>query len=432
MEGDRFVDREGRHVILRGVNVSGASKVPPFKVIRGAKDLFPLRRWGFNSIRLLFNWEAFEPQKDRYDLSYLRYYVSVIRWAALYDLYVIVDIHQDAYSRFTANGCGEGFPKWTLPRDLVAAEPKNDESCKTWFLSAVADKEMHKAWTEFYRNTGGVRDEYLQMIRKLSRAVAGERNVVGIDLMNEPWGEEETELHALYEDAAKEVRRELPGAILFLSPVALTSLALKVSTLPPINDANIVHAAHYYDPGLLTNSWTKEALQQSAQTWKDILAVWQTPLFLGEFGANPSLPKAGAYVDNIYKLLDDELYSGALWVYSPTWNPETKDGWNHEDLSISDDKGELRGVYRPRPFVEKTSGTLLEMKWNPFLKSLSFRYKPKGLGSFDLVIPSNLRWKGFAVSTRGYQCQEQRPNRLRCSAPSVRAGRETKVTIHFL
>ncbi|MBC7530746.1 MAG: cellulase family glycosylhydrolase [Oligoflexus sp.] len=432
VEGSRFIDRAGRQVILRGVNVSGASKLPPFQVIRAAKDLWPLRGWGFNTIRLLFNWEAFEPEKDRYDLGYLRYYLKVIRWAAFYDLYVIVDIHQDAFSRYTAKGCGEGFPKWTLPPDLIAAEPKNDEVCKAWFVSAIADKDMHAAWSAFYLNTGGVRDQYLALVRKLSHAIAHERNVIGIDLMNEPWGEEETELHALYEDAAKEVRQELSDTILFLSPVALTSLGLKVSTLPRIDDPNIVHAAHFYDPGLLTNSWSKGALEQTALTWKTILGEWQTPLFVGEFGASPSLPRAADYLDNIYDLLDQELYSGALWVYTPTWNPETKDGWNQEDLSISDDKGQLRGAYRPRPFVERTPGILVDMRWNRLLQNLSFSYQPRGFGGFfDLVIPRNFKLSGFGISDRNLACKKLDRDRLRCSTQRQHSDRLIKVSVWF-
>ncbi len=432
VQGTRFIDKYGRQVLLRGVNVSGAAKVPPFQVIRGPEDFAPLRAWGFNAIRLLFNWEAFESVRDQYDNDYLQYYLRVIRWAALHKLYVIVDIHQDAYSRYSVAGCGEGFPAWALPPEQVAMEPKNDESCASWFLSAITDLDMHAAWHHFYKNTWGVRDKYLRMLRKLSKAVADEPNVVGIDLMNEPWGEEETELFELYKDAAEVVRREMPNTILFLSPVALTSLVLKTSTLPKIKGRNIVHSTHFYDPEILAGSWSQWALDQAIGSWKSIEAQWKSPIFIGEFGARPDLSDASGYLDNIYNHLDQGLYSGAIWVYSPSWNSTTKDGWNVEDLSINDERGQLRGAYRPRPFVEKTPGELLRMAWDREQLKLTFAYKPKGFWPFsDIVVPANLRWIGLGVQNRSRSCLSLTANRIRCTGDLDRSAGVIKVVLQF-
>lgn len=34
-------------------------------------------------------------------------------------VHVIVDMHQDGHSRWMNAGCGEGFPKWTIPPALL-------------------------------------------------------------------------------------------------------------------------------------------------------------------------------------------------------------------------------------------------------------------------------------------------------------------------
>ena len=63
---------------------------------------------GFNSVRLITNWESIQPYKpnsdiclgsDRYtdecyDLDYLAYYEALIAKAKAHGIYVLVDMHQ--------------------------------------------------------------------------------------------------------------------------------------------------------------------------------------------------------------------------------------------------------------------------------------------------------------------------------------------------
>src|SRR5215471_18092902 len=124
-QGGRFVDTQGRVVLLRGINVAGNSKVPDFRPVKQASFFDPLSQLGMNAIRLLFNWEAYEMQLGVYDDSYLAYYATAADWAWQHGLYVMVDFHQDAFSRFALAGCGEGFPAWALPPGLTPAVPDN-------------------------------------------------------------------------------------------------------------------------------------------------------------------------------------------------------------------------------------------------------------------------------------------------------------------
>src|SRR5262247_3362387 len=70
----RFVDAQGRVVLLRGMNVAGNSKVPDFRPVADPTFFDPLRQFGMNAIRFLFTWEAYEPQMGAYDDTYLDYY----------------------------------------------------------------------------------------------------------------------------------------------------------------------------------------------------------------------------------------------------------------------------------------------------------------------------------------------------------------------
>ncbi len=131
----RFIDAEGRDVLLRGVNLGGDCKTPypnggthiptdfadhrtisfigrPFPLADADAHLSRLRRWGFNCLRLVTTWEAIEHAgSGLYDEAYLDYYAEIARLAGDYDFYVFVDFHQDAWSRMSG---GDGAPGWTF------------------------------------------------------------------------------------------------------------------------------------------------------------------------------------------------------------------------------------------------------------------------------------------------------------------------------
>ncbi|MCA9770836.1 MAG: cellulase family glycosylhydrolase, partial [Myxococcales bacterium] len=211
VDGRWFKDAAGRVVILRGVNVAGNSKVPPFTPIDSAELLDPLADWGMNAIRLLFTWEAFEPAPGVYDEGYLDYYAQAVDWAWERGLRTIVDIHQDSFSRFTNQGCGEGFPRWAVASDVPTVEPDNSpENCADWGTQMIFDFPMHFAWNRFYSDAEGARTRYLAMIARIAERLGSRPGVAGIDLINEPWGLEDTEILALYEDAEPIVRADAP------------------------------------------------------------------------------------------------------------------------------------------------------------------------------------------------------------------------------
>ncbi len=136
IQGDRFVDEQGRSLLLRGVNLGGSSKVPthpdgdtrfqaslqnprdvsfvgrPFPLEEADEHFSRLRKWGFTFLRFLTTWEAVEHAgPGLYDQSYLDYLYAVVKKAGEYDISLFIDPHQDVWSRF--NG-GDGAPAWTF------------------------------------------------------------------------------------------------------------------------------------------------------------------------------------------------------------------------------------------------------------------------------------------------------------------------------
>jgi hypothetical protein len=138
IKGPWFIDKDGRVVFLRGVNLGGSTKIPtkpdgstyrtegffehrnvsfvnrPFPLEQADEHYRRLRSWGFNCLRFLITWEAVEHSGPGiYDEEYLDYLYKVVKKAGEHGFYVFIDPHQDVWSRFSG---GDGAPGWTLEK----------------------------------------------------------------------------------------------------------------------------------------------------------------------------------------------------------------------------------------------------------------------------------------------------------------------------
>jgi endoglycosylceramidase len=217
------------------------------------------------------------------------------------------------------------------------------------------DQQNKTIWNSFHQNREGVRDAFLDMVEVVSHRLSVRPNVVGYDILNEPWGSDE-EIRSLVEDAASVIRERHPEAILFVPAHALVS-GLTDNTMDKPNFSNFAYAPHYYDPYvMLLEEYQGTDVSRRLDTHRQKAEEWGTPMFLGEFGATPHTTDVTAYIDAIYDWLDARFISSAHWNYEPNWDPVDKDGWNTEDFSIVDDTGALRANFVPRPYPAKTAG----------------------------------------------------------------------------
>jgi hypothetical protein len=135
IDNTHFVDEHGRTMLLRGVNLGGTSKIPftprvelsdprfyddrnvsfvgrPFPLDEADEHFTRLREWGLTFLRFVVPWEAIEHAAPReYDTEFLDYVSAVIKKAGEYGFQILIDPHQDVWSRFTG---GSGAPAWTL------------------------------------------------------------------------------------------------------------------------------------------------------------------------------------------------------------------------------------------------------------------------------------------------------------------------------
>ncbi|KAL3463022.1 glycoside hydrolase superfamily [Aspergillus heterothallicus] len=136
IDGTKFKDSHNREITLRGINVAGEAKYPrdpdvpsnvadgffdadnvsfvgrPFSLDDAHTHFSRLRKWGYNTIRYIFTWEAIEHEgPGKYDDEWISFTIEVLRIAKQYEFYVFMDPHQDVWSRLSG---GSGAPAWTL------------------------------------------------------------------------------------------------------------------------------------------------------------------------------------------------------------------------------------------------------------------------------------------------------------------------------
>lgn len=231
-----IADPEGRRVILRGVVTGGlvdywsgvdpaSLRPPPFHSIDASQyeggrcplnsatvwqpplcqnDLGEMAGLGFNVLRLALSWSLLEPEPGHYDRRYLDRIAQVVGWAGEKGIYVILDMHENAYSRYfqrpvppplpggspVSLNNHTGAPPWAVVTGNLPSE--------VYFGQREFNPAVGAAFTSFWLNVPisasageapgrGLQDHYIGALSALARRFAGNSAVVGYGVFNEPW-----------------------------------------------------------------------------------------------------------------------------------------------------------------------------------------------------------------------------------------------------
>lgn len=183
VEGQRFVDAEGRQVLLSGINFISKNPNEKYMPPQGRKTFEKFRNWGFNCIRLGIIWDGLEPEPGKYNEDYLKEIDQRIEWAADNNLYVFLDMHQDLYGAEFSDGA----PEWaTLDEDQPHVKGA------VWSDSYLISPAVQTAFDNFWENAPasdgvGIQDHYANLWKHIAKRYANNTTVIGYDVMNEPF-----------------------------------------------------------------------------------------------------------------------------------------------------------------------------------------------------------------------------------------------------
>jgi hypothetical protein len=164
-------------------------------------DFAQMRALGYNLVRLVLNWSQLEPNAGVYNTTYLDRIGQVVGWAEQQGIYVILDMHQDQYSRYIlpgtknlpsgcpSSGGSDGAPAWAVFTDGKPA-------CADFGVDAL-NPAVAAAFYNFWQNHPvptparqspgtGLQDHYIGALAALARRFQKNSTVLGYELMNEP------------------------------------------------------------------------------------------------------------------------------------------------------------------------------------------------------------------------------------------------------
>jgi len=207
------------------------------------KDIEKIASWGFNSIRLPFNYRLLTP--ENHPGVYLEQGFEIIdtllSWCKKYELYLILDMH-----------CAPGGQS----KDNIAD----------------ADGIEARLWTEESN-----KERTIDIWKKLAERYKDKVWIGGYDLINEPvlpQGIPNTDLRRLYMDIISAIRDIDENHIVFIEG---NWYATDFTDLSPPFDGNMVYSFHKY--------WN-ENTQNSIQSYLKLRNMYNIPLWLGESGEN--------------------------------------------------------------------------------------------------------------------------------------------------
>ena len=342
-------------------------------------DLAQMAALGFNSLRLPLSWSLLEPERGHFSQTYLDRVAQVVDWARALGIYVIIDMHQNAYSKFVGAGEGvdlsanSGAPAWAtitdgMPSKLLLANQRE------------ANPAVIESFNNFWYNRDGIQDEYIAAIAFLAARFKDDSTVAGYSMFNEPqpgWnlppGFEDLLLFPFYRrviDAVTGIHDGLPCPtgiympafcgyrdlgihdlrhLFFMEPGLLrqitdfpTHLGLPVSSYP-----NLVFDIHAYTHGftleaLLTKSNPSTATypwggyDQTYRLGEREARAMGAALFVSEFGNDPKYDSL--ILPNELRQQEKHVVGFAFWA----WKENGSNTWGVYDASATESSGCIR------------------------------------------------------------------------------------------
>lgn len=390
-----ITDNSGRIVIYRGVNVSNVSKHsgPPSGYWErgraqhpwhGRDDFKKLEDWGFNFVRYLIFWEAIEPSRGNYDDDYLTGAVNRAKYLGRHGVDVVLDMHQDLYGqRFHGNG----FPDWTVRDD--GKKFKLREPWSANYLEPAVMRSFKNFW-----QSDDLKSAYLKVLEHVIDAAEDIPNIIGIDVMNEPWPRfppmpfERKRLTAFYEKIEELFLRKGTRLKMFYEPWMSTSSGVPTNLrFQPRIPA--VFFPHFYDAfcedGRPYKKWNKALMRRAIEIKLREAQKFGVPMAIGEFSLPPSCEGHLKALSDFVSLSDEYAFGWSYYSYETTLQ--------HSRGLVLPDGSETPILKRiTRPYAQRIAGRNPKMKYKDGIFSLKYEKHPNVSGKTEIFAPAGAHY----------------------------------------
>jgi endoglycosylceramidase len=346
-DGRALRDSEGRIKLYRGVNVhiagifdvtfaDGRAPREPLPAF-DASDPIDMRARGFNLVRLPINWSAIEPARGQYDEAYLDRVAQVVAWCRDAGVDVLVDLHQDGWSKEL---CEDGAPLWAIvpPPATLTGGPVPGPDCH-------ATGPALTAFDSFWADTDGLGEAYLAMLAHVAGRFRDDPAVIGYEIMNEPIGVDDT-VQTFQKRAAETLRDNDTKKLVVFEPSATRNFT-NGAPIPdaPFPVAGAVYAVHVYtaifgNSGALEDGSYPPLLAGSIHGARDEADGWGTPLMVTEYGLGSTTTQGPDWIGHALDDYDAVGASTTWWL----WKDPSPGGWGLFDPQPD-------GSYTARPLI---------------------------------------------------------------------------------
>jgi len=391
IEAKRIVDRLGRTVLLRGINVASGDLVAwAADDAEVEEHVFQhVAASGFDAVRFVINWDRIEPLEDQIDSAYLDVVERQVRVAASHGLYVFLDMHQDMYGIGFGN---HGAPAWSCdPANYDAYQPVDP-----WFLTYFT-APVSACFDHFWKNHD-VHAHQQEAARRVAERVADLDLVMGFDPINEPFPGtidfdtfDRDYLYPFYEEFAATVGATLPGRLFFIEPAVTFSASLTCMMPGPITAFQGVFTPHYYNPSVETQKhWDGDigAVTTAVQAGLDVADGLGMPLAYGEMGGARETSNLADYLAAFFGELDARFAGSFLWIYS-----RGTSGFGMIDAATGQWTPQARAYLRPAPTV--VGGVPTTYSWDVEQRRMTLDWQDDGRNGTEVMVPAWIRQAPF-------------------------------------
>ncbi|MCL4557900.1 MAG: cellulase family glycosylhydrolase [Deltaproteobacteria bacterium] len=419
-------DTQGRVIVVHGVNVS--QKVPPYlpdnppaaTISQTTAYFANIRQAGFDAVRLIIIWAGLEPSPGSIDTDYLDQIQQEVQICGDDGLLVLLDMHQDLYSQYLCYG--DGAPEWAC--DLSGYDVGQCNT-STWGLNYTVPAVMQSFqnfWDDKPAPDGvGLQEHYTAVFQAVARRFSGTANVLGYEIMNEPFPGRyspfttDFEVRALvpfYEKVAQAIRTVDASHLIAFEPSAIMANVFHnyntgISGTTFSQDvAGLVFVPHYYPLSFGSSIDDSEisSLQSTIPSISHVSSVMKAPYIIGEMGLDHNEDNSAAYMTALLNEFDSELSNWMFWAYGEAFG---ESGGMMLLGSTGNDAFPIMDILT-RPYPMLTAGTPVSISYPITTDPASFStttftytYKEDGIGhgTTELYLPRLHFPDGFTVTT---------------------------------